>query len=76
MDNETWYILEDGTAAHPKDVVADDKGALRTKDGRAVAMRDTGIPRTTGNPARYNAAKELKADKPKVGYKTRESKAE
>lgn len=74
MEPETWYILEDGTAAHPKDVVMDEKGALRTKDGRAVAMRDSGVPRTTGNPSRYNGA-EVQPEKPKAVYKTRETKA-
>jgi hypothetical protein len=45
--HDTWYVLEDGAKANPNDVVADDKGALRHKDGRAVAMRGS-VPRTSG----------------------------
>lgn len=42
---ETWYILEDGSAAHPHAVKHDAHGVLRHKDGRAVAYAPHG-PRT------------------------------
>jgi len=42
---ETWYVLEDGTAADPADVVSD-SGRLRHADGRYVAMRFGDVPST------------------------------
>ncbi|MDP2410363.1 MAG: hypothetical protein Q8M26_08760 [Pseudolabrys sp.] len=46
---ETWYVLEDGSVADPRDVNADEKGILQHKDGRAVAYRPDGItPRSRG----------------------------
>lgn len=50
----TWYRLVDGTQADPTDVTRDADGVLRHKNGVAVAMRDSGVPRSTGardNPA-------------------------
>jgi hypothetical protein len=43
---ETWYVLEDGSVAHPRDVKPDAKGVWRHKDGRGVAMRRPTTPRT------------------------------
>jgi hypothetical protein len=45
---ETWYVLEDGSCGDPREVALDDKGALRHKDGRAVAIGDHGNPRSSG----------------------------
>ena len=36
---ETWYVLEDGTAADPREVAPDASGVLRHKNGVAVAMK-------------------------------------
>lgn len=91
MERATWYVLEDETVADPADVAPDDQGVLRTKEGKAVAMRN-GVPRSRGvDPERANSAdaaptktdppppaaksKELKPAKPKGTYKTRETKA-
>lgn len=68
---ETWYLLEDGSTAHPNDVAPDDKGFLRTKAGVAVKMKGD-VPHTTGvdvddKPKR----RDLKAEEPKRTYKTR-----
>lgn len=45
--HDTWYVLEDGSKADPDDVAPDDAGALRHKNGLAVAMRGS-VPRTSG----------------------------
>lgn len=39
---ETWYVLEDSTAADPRHVRADTDGLLRHRDGRAVAYAPHG----------------------------------
>lgn len=41
----TWFVMEDGSVADPSDTAPDDKGVLRHKDGRAVAMRGD-VPRS------------------------------
>lgn len=75
---ETWYILEDGAVGDPVKIAPDDGGVLRHEDGRAVAYGPHG-PRSRGGvdaeAERAKAAKDLKPDEPKRGYKTRESKA-
>lgn len=38
---ETWYVLEDGTPVHPRDVAPNADGALAHKSG-LVAMRPDG----------------------------------
>ncbi len=45
MNRETWYVMEDGSVTHPREVARDAKGILHTKDGRAVAMRGD-VPRS------------------------------
>lgn len=35
----TWYVLEGGAPADPAECAPDDKGVLRHKSGKAVAMR-------------------------------------
>lgn len=76
---ETWYVLEDGTYADPNECSTDEAGKLVHKSGVAVAMRGQ-VPSSRGvDPEEERAkpkGKELKADKPKPPYKTRESKAE
>lgn len=53
---ETWYVLEDGTFADPNDVGHDEFGALRHKDGVAVAMkRDCAHSRSMSEEDRENA---------------------
>jgi len=73
---ETWYILEDGTTVDPNEVAPNDSGALLHKSGAAVAMRGD-VPSTRSvDPEELRAkAKDLKAQQPKRGYHTRESKA-
>lgn len=44
---ETWYVLDDGSAADPNEVAPDEAGVLRHKDGRAVALGPYG-PRSRG----------------------------
>lgn len=81
---ETWFVLEDGSVADPREVTADDDGVLRIKDGRAVAMRSPDCPRSRGVDAvaeREKAAAEAMRPEPapepkkRPGYKTRESGA-
>lgn len=74
---ETWYVLEGGDVAHPRDVVADAKGKLVHKSGVPVAMKGE-VPHSRGVDA--DAAKapmvnrEVTAEIPKRTYKTRGSK--
>jgi len=77
---ETWYVMENGSACDPRNVTRDSAGVLRSRDGRAVAYRPDGVtPRSRGVDiaAEREAAvsRELTADEPKRGYKTRETKA-
>lgn len=95
MSAATWYVLDDGSAADPADIVTGNDGKLASKDGRKVAYREDGVtPRSRGvDPDAERAKKaapppkvdpkapatvtrDLKADTPKGGYKTRESKAD
>jgi hypothetical protein len=82
---ETWYVLEDGAVADPRDVSPDAGGVLRHKSGVAVAMRgdvpssrsvDPNQERTKSQPKPKPRAKDMKPDEPKAGYATRESKPE
>lgn len=73
---ETWYVLEDGVVADPRDVAPDSDGTLRHKSGVAVAIGPHG-PRSRGvdvaemakdaPPARDRQMKPAAA----VRYKTR-----
>lgn len=71
---ETWYVLEDGTAADPNEVAPDEAGVLRHKDGQAVAMGPHG-PRSRGvdAPEREAASPNDRQMKPAAAgrYKTR-----
>ena len=54
-DVDTWYVLVDGTKAHPADVSAGDDGVLKHSNGVPVALRESGLPLTTGDANRENA---------------------
>lgn len=95
----TWYVLEDGTAVDPNEVV-DLDGVLTHKGGAPVALRGPGWPKSTGvdvdeagkalfggkgdhdgNGSTGGAAqtpaakpKDMRAQQPKQGYKTRQTK--
>jgi hypothetical protein len=76
---ETWYILENGIKADPNEVSFDEKGILRHKSGVAVAYgphgpRSIGVDDAAAERAK-SAGREIKADEPKRGYKTRDMKA-
>lgn len=90
-ETDTWYVLVDGTHADPAEVITDKDGVMKHKNGVTVALRDSGIPLTSGVATKENKrahakaeedaeetkTRESKADKPKAGtYKTRESKAD
>jgi hypothetical protein len=74
---ETWYILEGGGVADPAEVSTDEAGRLVHSSGELVAMRGPGVPlsRSVDAEAERHKTRDLTADKPKRGYKTRESKA-
>lgn len=44
---ETWYVLEDGSVADPREVAPDERGRLVHKSGVAVAVGPHG-PRSRG----------------------------
>lgn len=78
---ETWYVLENGDVADPRDVAPDKSSVLKHKSGAAVAMRgdvpstrsvDPDEERAKGKPK----ARDMKAEEPRRPYRTRESKAE
>lgn len=76
---DTWYVLVDGTHADPADVSTGEDGIMRHSNGVPVALRDSGVPLTSGVATRSNkkaAADKSKrdvkaADDAKVGYQTR-----
>lgn len=87
MSRETWYILENGATADPREVKPDAAGVLRHRDGIAVAMRGD-VPRSRGvninqlaedvrqgmkNPAAALAGKEMRPAEPGMTYLTRET---
>ncbi len=85
---ETWYVLEDGSAADPREVAPDDAGVLRHTSGAAVAMKgqvasSRGVdPEEERAKARDREAakakpkgKDMKPSAGSAGYVTRESKA-
>jgi hypothetical protein len=59
---ETWYVLENGLNADPREVVSDDKGVLRHQNGVAVAIGDHGNPRSRS----VDVEEERKSKKPKT----------
>lgn len=88
-ETDTWYVLADGTHAHPADVESGEDGVLKSKGGVPVALRENGLPRTSGVAVKSNRragragegsrSTDTKAVKPADqpgGYATRESKAQ
>lgn len=83
---ETWYVMEDGSVADPREVAPDKSGRLRHEDGRAVAYAPHGPRSRSIDPDKERARAAKKdatgrkvakpEDEPKGGYKTRESKAD
>lgn len=84
---ETWYVLEDGSAVDPNECAPDESGALVHSGGVPVAMRgdtphsrgvdvDDAKPFGAKPPATAPAAKpkDMRAQQPKHGYKTRQTK--
>lgn len=71
MAQETWYVLEDGTAADPRDITRDKKNALVHKDGRAVAYSEHG-PRSRSVDTDEVKASKTKVAEPKVAEKVRD----
>jgi hypothetical protein len=77
---ETWYILEDGSAGNPALIRTGDDGILAHEDGRKVAYGPHG-PRSRGvdpeaERVSLGSTRELTAQKPTRGYKTRSGKAD
>lgn len=75
---ETWYVLENGEPADPKEVKPDAKGVLRHSSGVAVAVGPHG-PKSTGvdvEAERAKAKPSTKAMKPEAKgvYKNRQMK--
>lgn len=68
---ETWYVLDDGAVCDPRFVAPDATGALRHEDGRFVAMGPHG-PRSRSVDRSQYVDREMTAEKPKRGYKTRQ----
>lgn len=78
---ETWYVLEDGSCADPREVSAGKTpGSLVGKSGVAVAMRGD-VPSTRSvDPHEERAkckpkAREMKAEEPEKPAANREMKA-
>lgn len=77
-DVDTWYVLTDGTKAHPADVAANEAGALKHSNGLPVALRENGLPLTTGDANKENAmaaSGSKEADEPKKASKADKAKA-
>lgn len=53
-ETDTWYVLADGTHAHPAEVERGEDGVLKSKGGVPVALRDNGLPLTSGVATRSN----------------------
>lgn len=59
--SETWYVLDDGSAADPREVAPDKAGVLRHKDGRAVAYAPHGPRSRSLDPEAERAKTKPKA---------------
>lgn len=53
-ETDTWYVLADGTHAHPADVERGDDGVLKSKGGVPVSLRENGVPLTSGVATKSN----------------------
>lgn len=88
---ETWYVMEDGSVGDPLEITPGDDNVLRHSDGRAVAYgphgpRSRGCVDADAERAKVTARgkqrqaepaenREMRAEEPKAGYKTRAGKA-
>lgn len=85
----TWYVLEDGRVVDPNECEGDEKGALRHKDGVAVAKRgdaysSRGVDIDAANARDVTAGdgkpdakdREMKPAASGKGYRTRAAKTE
>ena len=63
---ETWYVLEDDTAADPRDVKPNAKGILTHKDGRKVAYAPHGPRSRSVDPDEERAKKTGLKSKPEA----------
>lgn len=72
-ETDTWYVLADGTHAHPADVESGEDGVLKSKGGVPVALRENGLPRTSGVAVKGNrkATRAMKPSDQPGGYVTR-----
>jgi hypothetical protein len=61
MPQETWYILEDGTYADPREVSVNEAGVLQHKGGVAVAKRAPDVYSSVGVDPEVERAKKPKA---------------
>jgi hypothetical protein len=80
-ETDTWYVLADGTHAHPGDVSPGEDGVLRSKEGVPVSLRENGLPLTSGVATKSNkqaaeAGADSAAGKAKARRKTRETEAD
>ncbi len=80
MAAETWYVLEDDSAADPRDVSPGKDGKLRHKDGRAVAHKPHGPVSRSVDPEEERArakpkSKDMEPGEKKPGYNTRDIKS-
>lgn len=76
---DTWYVLEDGSSADPRQVAPDDKGVLRHSNGMAVAIGAHGNHRSRGVDVDQKGdliGKEVKVEEKKPAAKDRQVKAE
>jgi len=72
---ETWYVLENGSVAAPSECAPNSSGRLAHSSGALVAMRSPDVPMTRGVDPATHKTRDVTAEKPMRGYKTRESKA-
>jgi hypothetical protein len=72
---ETWYVLDDGSVADPREVAPDKNGVLRHKNGAAVAMRGDVPSSRSVDPeeekSKSKKTRDMQPEEPKRGYKTR-----
>lgn len=73
---ETWYVLEDGSVADPRDCALDQDGVLCHMDGRKVAKRGADAYSSRSVETDDFKTKDITPEPAKSGYKTRASKAE
>ncbi len=78
-ETDTWFVMADGTHSHPADVDQGDDGVMRHKEsGVHVALRDNGLPLTSGVATKTNrqaaeAGTDSAAGKARARRKAREA---